>query len=340
MQNGSGRALRRRTAVSSDPACGAPAQTAHNLEHGEKQRADDPPNGLLSGNGLEKGNGFGVGLKSGNKSELGHLTGESAIKREPDGSFEVEDELGDGVEGGNGFRKPLKGDATEEGGSLLSIEQTLFLEERVTVKGGALETEEEHWEEGFGHAAPSSTGPSGLAFASWSGQVAIETGDEEEGLGKPRAKPALRRATARDKEFAALVHKAHLLCLLARGMRFDGASEDPLLQASLLSCTPEALGSLSQKGDVIKGPELAPLVEWFQERFRILEGAEGRNGNEGVELSGWESDAERLQRVLEKRGGTAEELTALFVALCRALGLTTRWGSISFFSNDASCLAR
>jgi hypothetical protein len=191
--------------------------------------------------------------------------------------------------------------------------------------GGAL-LEEEHWgwEEGAALTHPT-TGPSGPGTPGWSGQVAFDTGQEDEaGLAKPRSKPALRRATARDKEFAVLVHKAHLLCLLGRGIRFDTACDDPLLQASLLSCAPEAFGNVTKRGDLMTGIELGPLVESFQVKFRVGERAGGGGGGGGGGLSGLESDVERLQQVLERGVGTSEEVAALFVALCRALGLTTR----------------
>jgi hypothetical protein len=314
LQHGSGRALRRRTVKSDDPACGALAQTAHNLEHGENQPNGGTSIGLIS----ETHEG-----EAGGEEEAGVLGTDEEIKSGAEVGLEVG--LAAGLEAG--LRGHLNdgsvgGDALFDGGlKIVREEGGLTIEET----GGAL-LEEEHWgwEEGAALTNPT-TGFSGPGTPGWSGQVAFDTGEEDEaGLAKPRSKPALRRATARDKEFAALVHKVHLLCLLGRGICFDTACDDPLLQASLLSCAPEAFGNVTERGDVMTGTELGPLVEWFQVKFRVGERAGGGGSGGGVELSGLKSDAERFLQVLERGVGTSEEVAALFVALCRALGLTTR----------------
>ncbi|KAF3780297.1 DNA repair protein [Nymphaea thermarum] len=71
-----------------------------------------------------------------------------------------------------------------------------------------------------------------------------------------------RRASAKEKELAELVHKVHLLCLLARGRLVDAACDDPLIQASLFSLLPPYLLNFSEK-QKLTANKLVPLVEWI-----------------------------------------------------------------------------
>ncbi|KAB1211313.1 hypothetical protein CJ030_MR6G021497, partial [Morella rubra] len=130
-----------------------------------------------------------------------------------------------------------------------------------------------------------------------------------------RRKP-VRRASAEDKELAELVHKVHLLCLLARGRFIDSACDDPLIQASLLSLLPKHSLNVS-KITQLTATALHSLVLWFQNNFRVKRstGAE-RSFHLGLAFA------------LEAREGTPEEIVALSVALFRALNLTTRFVSI------------
>ncbi|XP_058748032.1 DNA repair protein RAD4 isoform X2 [Vicia villosa] len=75
-------------------------------------------------------------------------------------------------------------------------------------------------------------------------------------------KKQIRRASAEDKELAELVHKVHLLCLLARGRLIDRACDDVLIQASLLSLLPVNLFHLS-KGTNLTSKALHPLISWI-----------------------------------------------------------------------------
>ncbi|WVY90308.1 hypothetical protein V8G54_035822, partial [Vigna mungo] len=72
----------------------------------------------------------------------------------------------------------------------------------------------------------------------------------------------VRRASAEDKELAELVHKVHLLCLLARGRLIDNACDDPLIQASLLSLLPAHLLQLSNV-EKLTSKALYPLISWI-----------------------------------------------------------------------------
>ncbi|KAF5480011.1 hypothetical protein F2P56_000787 [Juglans regia] len=167
--------------------------------------------------------------------------------------------------------------------------------------------------------------------------VTIEIGETPN---SNRRKPA-RRSSAEDKELAELVHKVHLLCLLARGRLIDSACDDPLIQASLLSLLPKHLLNAS-KVTQLTATALYPLVHWFQNNFHVRSS----------------TSAERSFRLglafaLETREGTPEEIVALSVALFRALNLTTRFlsildvaslkpdaGEYEIFSQDASRLSK
>lgn len=126
----------------------------------------------------------------------------------------------------------------------------------------------------------------------------------------------IRRATAEEKGLAELVHKVHLLCLLARGRIIDHACDDPLIQASLLSILPAHLSNTL--GDPkLHAKALSPLAHWFHNNFHV-----------GSSVSEKRSFHSALSCALETREGTLEELAALSVALFRALKLTTRFVSI------------
>ncbi|XP_006826912.2 DNA repair protein RAD4 isoform X2 [Amborella trichopoda] len=123
----------------------------------------------------------------------------------------------------------------------------------------------------------------------------------------------VRRISAIDKELVELVHKVHLLCLLARGRLVDAACDDPLIQASLLSLLPPHLLKISEV-QKLTADLLVPLVEWFRANFHVR--------NESIEKMPFK---ESLAAAIETREGTPEEVAALSVALFRALNLSTRF---------------
>lgn len=131
-----------------------------------------------------------------------------------------------------------------------------------------------------------------------------------------RQKKNTYRATAQDKERAELVHKVHLLCLLARGRIVDNACNDPLIQASLLSLLPSYLTKVSNL-EKVTVRDIAPLLRWVRGNFAVR-----------CTPSSEKSFRTSLAFALESRRGTPEELGALAVALLRALKLTTRFVSI------------
>ncbi|ONI17468.1 hypothetical protein PRUPE_3G161000 [Prunus persica] len=142
-------------------------------------------------------------------------------------------------------------------------------------------------------------------------EVTIELNETPDSTRRKR----IRRASAEDKELAELVHKVHLLCLLARGRLIDRACDDALIQATLLSLLPVHLLHISKVAKpTVK--DLRPLVFWFQNNFRVR--------STSVSKSFYSA----LTFALETHEGTQEEIAALSVALFRALNLTTRFVSI------------
>ncbi|KAL6862447.1 hypothetical protein ACP4OV_016788 [Aristida adscensionis] len=130
----------------------------------------------------------------------------------------------------------------------------------------------------------------------------------------PSTKKSVRRPTSEEKELAELVHKVHLLCLIARGRLVDKACNDALIQASILSLIPHHV--LWNDVDVpkLKAVNLRNLVSWFHRTFCVTAQSTDRGS---FELN--------LAFALQNRVGTSEEVCALSVALFRALNLTARF---------------
>ncbi|XP_039127277.1 DNA repair protein RAD4 [Dioscorea cayenensis subsp. rotundata] len=125
-----------------------------------------------------------------------------------------------------------------------------------------------------------------------------------------------RRATAEEKELAELVHKVHLLCLLSRGRLVDQVCNDLLIQASLLSLVPPSQLNIAEVPR-LRASSLGSVVNWFRNNFQIQ--------SHDIDRGSFKSN---LAFALDTRGGTAEEVAALSVALFRALNLTTRFVSV------------
>ncbi|MBA0703901.1 hypothetical protein Golax_016194 [Gossypium laxum] len=138
----------------------------------------------------------------------------------------------------------------------------------------------------------------------------------DEPSGSTGGRKPVRRASAEDKELAELVHKVHLLCLLARGRLIDNACDDSLIQASLLSLLPTHLLKISEVSNITANA-LTPLVTWFHDNFHVRNLARAER-----------SFRTALATALETHEGTPEEIAALSVALFRALKFTARFVSI------------
>lgn len=127
-------------------------------------------------------------------------------------------------------------------------------------------------------------------------------------------KKSVRRPSAEEKELAELVHKVHLLCLIARGRVVDKACYDTLIQASVLSLVPcHLLWSLVDVPN-LKAVNLRSLVSWFHRTFCVTAQSTDRGSFES-----------NLAFTIQDHVGTAEEICALSVALFRALNLPARF---------------
>ncbi|MCO5601952.1 hypothetical protein L7F22_056078 [Adiantum nelumboides] len=154
----------------------------------------------------------------------------------------------------------------------------------------------------------------------WDGEINIEMDmSVPDSSGKKARKRFLRRANAKDKEFAELVHKAHLLCMISRGRLVDVACDDPVLQASLLSIVPDHIHFQDRQQVTIS--ELGRFVKWFQSTFQVL-------SDKSSTSSAREDLVPLLLDALQKQAGTSEEVAALSVSLLRALGVTARYVTV------------
>ncbi|EFJ23314.1 hypothetical protein SELMODRAFT_442877 [Selaginella moellendorffii] len=124
-------------------------------------------------------------------------------------------------------------------------------------------------------------------------------------------KKITRRANAKDKEFAELVHKLRLLCLLARGRLVDAACDDTLLKGLVYSLVPARFTS-SIEPEKTTVSTLTSLVRWLNSVMQIAVGS----------VSGPLSE---LSKVLSRQFGSEEEIAAITVAMFRALTFKTRY---------------
>ncbi|KAH9538704.1 hypothetical protein CY35_15G019900 [Sphagnum magellanicum] len=195
----------------------------------------------------------------------------------------------------------------------------------IEIKGAKhlLEEDEFDWEDGDNGMREGIVDENkSSASKGWNGEVIFDSestpaNDPE----KQRSKSSVRRATANDKIFSAQVHMAHLLCLLARGRLISSSCDDQLLQGSLISVLPSRLLAPIDTEKVLL-TRLEHLVSWFRSNFRLLTPGEGSSRVEGISVDCLEK---RLSQVLQDQAGSAEELSALSVALFRGLGFTTRY---------------
>ncbi|KAL0052801.1 hypothetical protein WJX82_007986 [Trebouxia sp. C0006] len=177
--------------------------------------------------------------------------------------------------------------------------------------------EEEDWKTAESDVADMPTAVSGVA-----GSFDVET-TEEAGPSRPRRKGI----TKEDREMARLLHRTHLLCLLSQGLLYDEAANDPLLQATMLSLVPPEIVPPSDTRKGVSPPALQPLLSWFQHTFQRLPPALPQSPEEddfAGKADGVDSVTEQLQAVAMAKQGTAEQLQALFVSLCRAQALLVR----------------
>ncbi|BBN03456.1 xeroderma pigmentosum group C-complementing protein [Marchantia polymorpha subsp. ruderalis] len=195
--------------------------------------------------------------------------------------------------------------------------------------------DEFEWEQGEETFAGTSDDKGSTKEQVWNGDITIQVETKAQKRAAQR-KPPARRANARDKEFAELVHKAHILCLLGRGRMVDAACNDPLLQASILSLLPPSISLLCSSG--ASGTILLrSFVTWFSTSFEVS------SSEKKLPPTRVQKDLpSRLLEAAQLQVGSAEEVAAISVAFLRGLGFTTRYVAsldVSPLKPDASSLA-
>ncbi|KAH7423576.1 hypothetical protein KP509_12G062000 [Ceratopteris richardii] len=158
----------------------------------------------------------------------------------------------------------------------------------------------------------------------WGGEIQIEMNNDSFDVSENKERKKILRANAKDKEFAELVHKAHLLCMIARGRLVDAACDDLMLQASLLSIVPDHIRF--DDTERLSISDLVPFVKWFQSFFRIHSEKSVAPSYDGVLAK--DDFVTHLLNVLQKQVGSSEEIAALSVSLLRALGITARYVAV------------
>ena len=99
------------------------------------------------------------------------------------------------------------------------------------------------------------------------------------------------------------------------------------VQATMLSLVPPEIVPPSDTRKGVSPPALQPLLSWFQHTFQQLPPALPQSPEEvdfAGKADGVDSVTEQLQAVAMAKQGTAEQLQALFVSLCRAQALLVR----------------
>ena len=145
----------------------------------------------------------------------------------------------------------------------------------------------------------------------------------------------LRRATAGDKLFAQLAHQAQLLCLLARAVAFDTAADEPEVAALVLSLLPpKSLAALTappagrgwreEEVEALSGAFAAVFLHVRPDEASAPALARSRGGAHAAAPSLPLAARAALTLALARKNGGAEELSALFAALCRARGVPAR----------------
>lgn len=209
-------------------------------------------------------------------------------------------------------------------------------------------TEDSDWEEITGNTA--AVEHPGSSLTRHQNSAAVSDGVLTISLSKEGAvhQPSKRTTfTKADREFACLIHRCHLLCLLGRSLLLDQASGHPLLQALMLSLLPLDVAAHLRPQATQQLSALAQVLEWFRGQFRVVDlqgclsatqvSSAGKTGEVHSE-DGWADDVEaamrcakgvdgimdRLKQVVGLQRGRAEEVVALFVALVRAQGFAAR----------------
>jgi xeroderma pigmentosum group C-complementing protein len=163
--------------------------------------------------------------------------------------------------------------------------------------------------------------------------------DSEHGQAKPSRRPTQpggpRRlgVTKVDRLRAQLLHRTHLLCLLARGRQLDAAAGDPLLQAQLVSLLEPGPEAKLYEGEVLSTAAVSlrgvrQQLSWLHRTFK-LRPLPGGGGEDPVaaaflQATGLPRAVQQLREAVEQRRCGGEQLVAVFAALLRAQGASVR----------------
>ena len=116
------------------------------------------------------------------------------------------------------------------------------------------------------------------------------------------------------KEWAAHVHRTHLLLLVARGQVLDDIANDCVVQGRVLSKVPKHLLPNSSGTST----QIKPLVKYFSTTFKCMAPMPTQPQSQASGLE------ERVHDCIRDGHGEEEEIMVAFAALCRSLGLLTR----------------
>ncbi|GLD92028.1 hypothetical protein PINS_up000561 [Pythium insidiosum] len=134
------------------------------------------------------------------------------------------------------------------------------------------------------------------------------------------------RMNKSDKENGLALHKTHLLFLLATQLRWNKVARSRIVQGLLLSLTSATSADfLRDRQSMPRKYLLERLVFWFRQQCSL--DADALADNDPIHhLSGYQEllTEASLLNVFFTRRGRAFELSVLFTALCRAVGLRAR----------------
>jgi xeroderma pigmentosum group C-complementing protein len=130
-----------------------------------------------------------------------------------------------------------------------------------------------------------------------------------------------RRDQQKARVRALITHQAHLVSLIARAVLLNKWCNDAQLNEAAIALLPEEISQNPHSRHWNTKDGIQALVGWCRVNFTQVDPDESAAGDEG----GCGSAPARLIRVLRERKGTAHELVQIFVALCRAMGLKSRY---------------
>mmetsp|Transcript_10821 Transcript_10821/g.39683 ORF Transcript_10821/g.39683 Transcript_10821/m.39683 type:complete len:913 (+) Transcript_10821:131-2869(+) len=157
-------------------------------------------------------------------------------------------------------------------------------------------------------------------------EIAAQDGQGQGDVEKT-AKEFERKQRTLDRRFATMVHKSHLVCLVARGCALDYAADCPWVQSLMISLAPHThIQSLSTKPSKCTSLHLRPLIWWFHDRFKVARYVSDLEAamHFATRPEGRLSMRAQLINCLKEGAGEADKLACLMAALLRGLGLTVR----------------